>query len=64
MSLYLENLTGDIKVGFEMFPDRKRPQIVIWDKNGCRSYGSFKSKELATEFMERLANMIGAKDTR
>ena len=42
-----------------MFPDRKKPCLMIRRENGFAKVASFNSKESAELFMEYLAEMFG-----
>lgn len=51
----------DISIGAELFPDRKKPSIIIRKGVICEEYGFFKNEAVADLFMEELAKLIGAK---
>lgn len=54
---------GKTKIGWDMFPDRKKPIICITESgsNEIVAYGSFKDEQTAHAFMDRLAEMVNAK---
>lgn len=49
-----------ISIGAFVMPDKKRPAIGIMEGNKCVVYGHFASEEAADDFMERLAQLVGA----
>lgn len=51
----------DISVGAILFPDRKKPSLIIQKNNVCEEYGFFKNEKLAKNFLEQLAELVGAK---
>lgn len=54
---------GNIEIGYESFKGvRKRPCICIKEGNVVRILGTFKSNEDAEFFVDKLAEMVGAKD--
>ena len=59
MARFLTN--GKISIGAYQFPDRKRPSLCIEKGNQILVYGSFHNKEQATEFMNELGKLCGAK---
>jgi hypothetical protein len=54
---------GKTKIGWDMFPDRKKPAICITEsgRNVIDVYGYFRSEEAAHAFMDRLAKLVNAK---
>jgi hypothetical protein len=54
---------GKTKIGWDMFPDRKKPAICITecDTNVIDIYGYFKDEETAHLFMDKLAELVNAK---
>ena len=52
---------GKIKIGAYMFPDRKKPCLCIQEGNKIIAYGTFNSIESADNFMNALADFLGAK---
>lgn len=52
---------GKTSIGAFMFPDRKRPAICIQEEGTIKVYGYFNTKEGATEFVNRLGEMVGAR---
>lgn len=54
---------GTIEIGYECFKGvRKRPCICVKDGNVVRILGTFTSKEDAEFFVDKLAEMVSAKD--
>lgn len=51
---------GKLNIGAYMFPDRKKPCLVVEEGNVCVVYGHFNSIEGADEFMRILGKMVGA----
>lgn len=63
MAMYVTN--GDISIGYEMFPDiRKKPCICVKQENECFVLGTFKSKDDAIFFMDKLATLTSAKESK
>ena len=60
MGLWLTD--GKTKIGWAMFPDRKKPTICITESesNEISVHGYFKDEESANAFMNRLAEMVKA----
>ena len=54
---------GKTKIGWDMFPDRKKPAICITqcDTNVIDVYGYFKDEGTAHLFMDKLAELVNAK---
>ena len=52
---------GEIKIGAYRFSDRKRPALCVAEGNHITVYGYFSSFEGADKFMDKLAELIGAK---
>ena len=52
---------GDVEIGVHMFPDRKKPCICVQKGNHITIYGTFNSIESADNFMNELADFLGAK---
>lgn len=53
---------GETKIGAYMFPDRKRPSLCIQKGNVITVYGTFNGIEQADNFMNELADFLGAKE--
>lgn len=53
-------IKGDVEIGAFEFPDRRRPMLGIKIGNEVIAYGSFRSKESADDFMDALAEFVGA----
>ena len=54
---------GNISIGYEYFKGvRKRPCICIQEGNVLHVLGTFKSKEDAVFFVDKLAEMVSAKE--
>ena len=54
-----------ISVGFEMFTDiRKKPCIVVRQGNESYILGTFKSKDDAVFFVDKLAELTRAKESK
>lgn len=54
---------GNIEIGYEYFSGvRKRPCICVKEGNVVRVLGTFKSKEEAEFFVDKLAEMVSAKE--
>lgn len=51
----------DVSIGAVLFPDRKKPSIIIRKGVICEKYGFFKNEAVADLFIEELAKLIGAK---
>lgn len=51
---------GDIIIGAYEFSDRRKPMLCIQSRNAIVSYGSFRNKESAENFMDALAEFVGA----
>jgi hypothetical protein len=61
MGMYVSN--GDISIGYEMFTDiRKKPCICIKQGNECFVLGTFKNKDDAVFFVDKLATLTSAKE--
>lgn len=55
---------GNIHIGFEMFPDiRKKPCIVVRQGNEIFTLGTFKNKDDAVFFVDKLAELTSAKES-
>lgn len=52
---------GKIKIGAYRFSDRKRPALCVEEGNRITVYGYFSSFEGADKFMDKLAELVGAK---
>lgn len=50
----------DISIGAALFPDRKKPSIIIRKGVICEEYGFFKNEAVANLFVEELGKLIGA----
>lgn len=54
---------GNISIGYEYFKGvRKRPCICVKEGNVLHVLGTFKSKEDAELFVDKLAEMVSAKE--
>lgn len=54
---------GNISIGFEMFQDiRKKPCIVVREGNEIFTLGTFKNKDDAEFFVDKLAELTRAKE--
>ena len=51
---------GNIEIGAFQFSDRRKPMLGIQIGNEVIAYGSFRSKESADDFMDALAEFVGA----
>lgn len=51
---------GSVKIGAYKFPDRKKPCLCITRGNECVVYGTFNNDKSANDFMNELADFIGA----
>lgn len=51
----------DTKIGAYMFRDRKKPCICVQKGNQIMVYGTFNNIESADNFMNELAEFLGAK---
>lgn len=61
MGMYVSN--GDISIGYEMFTDiRKKPCICVKQGNECFVLGTFKNKDDAVFFVDKLATLTSAKE--
>lgn len=54
-------IDGTVKIGAYMFPDRKKPMICKEEGNEIISYGSFRDKKAADNFMNELGKLVGAR---
>lgn len=52
---------GDVSIGAAEYPDRKRPAIIVQKGNSAGVYGYFRDIGSARDFMNELAQLIGAK---
>lgn len=50
---------GNDVIGVYNFPDRKKPCLCIGNEYCCTIYGYFQNKEVADEFMIKLAEFMG-----
>lgn len=63
MGMYVSD--GNISVGYEMFPDiRKKPCIVVREGNEIFTLGTFKNKDDAVFFVDKLAELTSAKESK
>lgn len=61
MGMYVSN--GDISIGYEMFADiRKKPCICVRQGNEIFVLGTFKNKDDAVFFVDKLATLTSAKE--
>ena len=61
MGMYVSD--GNIHIGFEMFIDiRKKPCIVVREDNKSYILGTFKNKDDAEFFVDKLAELTNAKE--
>ena len=51
---------GDIEIGAFMFQDRRKPVLGIMIGNEIISFGTFHNKGCAEDFMNELAEFVGA----
>jgi hypothetical protein len=51
----------ETSIGAATYPDRKLPALIVQHGNCAEVYGYFKSFELAKQFMDELAELVGAK---
>lgn len=62
MGMYVSN--GDISIGYEIFADiRKKPCICVREGNNCFVLGTFKNKDDAVFFVDKLATLTSAKES-
>lgn len=62
MGMYVSD--GNMHIGFEMFPDiRKKPCIVVRQGNEIFTLGTFKNKDDAVFFVDKLAELTSAKES-
>ena len=62
MGMYVSD--GDISIGYEMFEDiRKKPCICVKQGNECFVLGTFKNKDDAVFFVDKLATLTAAKES-
>ena len=60
--MYVTN--GEISIGYEMFSDiRKKPCVCVKMKNECFVLGTFKNKDDAVFFVDKLAQLTSAKES-
>ena len=63
MGMYVSD--GDISIGYEMFADiRKKPCICVKQGNECFVLGTFKNKYDAVFFVDKLATLTSAKESK
>ena len=62
MGMYVSD--GNISIGFEMFTDIRKKKTCICVKQGNESYvlGTFKSKDDAVFFVDKLAELTSTKE--
>lgn len=53
-------IKSGVEIGAFEFPDRRKPMLGIKIGNEVIIYGSFRSKESADDFMDALAEFVGA----
>lgn len=51
----------NVSIGAFKFPDRKKVCLCVEKGNQCTIYGTFNSESGATEFMNELGKLVGAK---
>ena len=51
---------GKMKIGAYRFSDRKLPSLCVEEGNRIVVYGHFNSLEGANEFMDKVAELLGA----
>ena len=51
---------GTTEIGYLDLPIRKKPCLCVKDKNTLKVYGTFTNKESAEEFIDKLADLVGA----
>lgn len=62
MGMYVSD--GNIYIGYEMLPYRKKPCIVVKHGNKMTILGTFKSKDDAVFFVDKLAELTSAKERK
>ena len=62
MANYLSSSRVPYKLGFDVFPDRKRPVIAVQEGNHITSYGNFRDIEHAQAWFDKLCELVGAED--
>lgn len=55
---------GNINIGYEILPFRKKPCIVVREGNETTILGTFKSKDDAVFFVDKLAELTNAKENK
>ena len=61
MGMYISN--GNLHIGFEIIPSiRKKPCIVVKEGNEIFTLGTFKNKDDAVFFVDKLAELTNAKE--
>lgn len=63
---YIMREGGDVKIGVEKLPDRKKPSLCVWycgfkGDHGLLPVASFKDETAAYLFMEALEHIIPIK---
>jgi len=51
-------MKGDLFIGAEHLPDRKRPSLIIGVGNNCNIIGSFKNEECVEMWLRALRKMF------
>lgn len=51
---------GTTEIGYLTPTIRKKPCLCVKDKNTLKIYGTFTNKECADEFIDKLADFVGA----
>lgn len=51
---------GKMKIGACKLPDRKKPCLYVEEGNNITVYATFQSDERAKQFMDKLAQFVGA----
>ena len=52
---------GNMKIGAFLAPGKKKPMIGVMIDNQVICYGHFNSRQAADDFMDELAEFVGAK---
>ena len=58
MGRYIESDCVDFRRGYEIFPDRKKPMLVIEEGNKGYAIAVFRSEENAKYFMVKLLDFV------
>ena len=58
MGKYIDCDYINFKIGYETFPDRKKPMLVVQEGNKGYALASFKNKDNADYFMKKLLDFV------